>query len=106
MRSEGPAESRAYCGKTCLVIVKASGIGVTNAFDTADDHLVMLFDSGETNTAVERQIFFGGVDDVQDMAPKPGRGEPRKRRVDGIERRQKVTDQNQHSGARQRLERR
>ena len=68
------------------------------------DDLVALLDPGEAHPPGERQVFLGRIDDLQQMAVEAGAGKAGERRVDGLERRQKIADQHQLAGARQRLE--
>src|ERR1700719_1385933 len=80
------------------------GISIADALDAADHDLVALLDTFKTHTPVERQVFLRRVDDLQQMALEPRRGEPGDCAVDGFRRRQEIPDKYQLRRARQRLE--
>src|SRR4029077_8913056 len=106
MGAEAPADRPGNRGKTLPMAPKPGGVSMADGLDTADDHLLRLFGSLETDASVEGQVFLGGGADRQHVAPEPGGGKAGDRRIDRVERRQKVTDQDELAGSRQRLERR
>src|SRR5271169_6229090 len=104
MNSERPTEPSGDRAETGAVIEKAARVIVANALDAADDDLVTVLDPREPHPPIERQVLFGRVHDLKQMPFEPGAGKAGERRIDRVERRQKIADQNQLAGARQRLE--
>ena len=104
MNSERPTEPPGNRAKTGAMIEKAAGVIVADALDAADDDLVTLLDPCEPHPPIERQVLFGRVHDLKQMPFEPGAGKAGERGIDRVERRQKITDQNQLAGARQWLE--
>src|SRR5580693_3900794 len=80
------------------------GISIADALDAADHDLVALLDTFKTHTPVEWQVFLRRVDDLQQMALEPRRGETGDCAVDGFGRRQEIPDEYELCRARQRLE--
>ena len=93
MGAEAPADRPGDRGKTLPMAPKPIGVCVTDGLDTADDHLLWLLGSLEADASIEGQVFLGGVADLQHVALEPGGGKASDRRIDRVERRHKVTDQ-------------
>ena len=83
---------------------EAPDVIVAHGLDPADHDLVAFLDPLEADPAGERQILLGRVGDLQQMALEPGAGECATAALMRVERRQKIADQHQLPGARQRLE--
>src|SRR5262245_15927022 len=106
MGAEAPADRPGDRGETLPMAPKPVGVSMADGLDTADDHLLWLLGSLEADASVEGQVFLGGVADLQQVAPETSGGKAGDRRIDRVERRQKVTDQDELAGSWQRLERR
>src|SRR5437870_1835921 len=102
MGAEAPADRPGDRGKTLSMPPEPVRISVTDGLDTADDDLFRLLHPLEADAPVEGQVFLGRVVDLQHVALEPGGGEAGNRRIDRVERRQEVTDQDELAGARQR----
>ena len=73
---------------------------MADGLDTADDHLLWLLRSLKADSSIEGQVFLSGVADLQHVALEPSGGKASDRRIDCVERRQKVTDQDELAGSR------
>ena len=75
MKAAAPAEGGSDRGESLAVVPEPVGIIAADAFDAADDDLVAFFDACKSDSSIERQVFFRWIDDLQQMALEPGRGE-------------------------------
>src|SRR5215510_5798821 len=102
--AKAPAEGSGECSEAVAMASEPLRITIANALDPADDDLVLLFDTLEPHSSVKRQVFFRGIDNLQQMALEPRRRKARDCSVDDVEGGQEIADQRQLRGARQRLE--
>src|SRR5205814_618310 len=91
-------------GKTLTMLPEPVRISLADGLDTADNDLLWLLRPLKADAPVEGQVFLGRIADLQHVALEPGGGKAGDYRIDCVERRQKVTDQDELAGARQRLE--
>src|SRR6516165_2935843 len=103
MKATAPAQRGRSRGKPIAMALEPAGIIAANTLDSADHHLVAVLDPFKTNASVERQVFLCRISDLKQMTFETSRGKARDRGIDGIERRQKVANQDKLGGARQGL---
>src|SRR4029077_19755109 len=104
MEAKAPADRPGDRGKTLTMPPEPVRIGVADGLDTADYDLLRLLRPLETDSPVEGEIFLKPGVDLQHVALEAGGGKAGDRRIDRVERRQEITDQDELAGARQRLE--
>src|SRR5580693_2822928 len=104
MEAEAPAECRRDRSEPFAVTPEPLGISFADALDAADHDLIPLLYTFKTHAPVEWQVFLRRVDDLQQMALQPRRGETGDCAVDRFGRRQEIPDEYELCRARQRLE--
>src|SRR6266704_1287422 len=81
-----------------------AGIFLAHRLDSADQDLVVVLHAFETYAAVEGQGLLRRVENLQEMTAQAGGGEARDHFLNVLERRQKITDQDELGVPRQCLE--
>ena len=103
MGAEGPADRSGNRLQPFAMLAEPSRVGFPDILDATNDEVAALLYPFETDAPIERQIFLGGIDDLQQMPADPGSRKTRNRLVYRLDVGEKIADQHELPGARQRM---